>query len=258
MEIEFTAHNIRLDDGSFTKPDLVCGIDQHPWMRSFKRTLSVVFPGDRRKIRIVDLGCLEGGYSVEMARMGFRVLGLEVRESNLTACRYVKAHTNLPSLEFVRDDAWNVAQYGRFDATLCCGLLYHLDRPRQFLQLLSSVTTRLLILQTHFATDQINPNFPLSDLTENESAQGRWYTEYPDEETFSTRESVRWSSWDNRRSFWLKRDYLLQSIQDVGFDFVAEQFDSLENDIVGSMTSGYYKIQDRGTFIGIKTMPQEP
>src|SRR5262245_16857002 len=99
MEIEFTAHNIRLDDGSFTKPDLVYGIDQHPWMRSFKRTLSVVFPGDRSKIRIADLGCLEGGYSVEMARMGFRVLGLEVRESNLTACRYVKAHTNLPNLE---------------------------------------------------------------------------------------------------------------------------------------------------------------
>jgi len=254
MQVEFTAHNIRLDDGTFTKPDLGWAIHQHPWMISFKRTLSIVFPGDKSRIRIADLGCLEGGYSVEMARMGFQVLGIDVRESNLIACRHVKAHTNLPNLEFVRDDVWNLASYGRFDAILCCGLLYHLDRPRLFLELMSSVTSRLLIVQTHFATEQPNPTFPLSDLTENESAQGRWYVEYPDDQTFATRETFKWTSWDNQRSFWPKREYLLQSIQDVGFDFVAEEFDSLEKDIVGSMTNGYYKTQDRGTFIGIKTL----
>lgn len=257
MGIEFTAHNIRLDDGTLTNPDLGYGIDQHPWTLSFKRTLGVVFPGDRRKIGVADLGCLEGGYSVEIARMGFRVLGLEVRESNLIACRHVKAHTDLPNLEFVRDDAWNLAKYGRFDALLCSGLLYHLDRPKRFLELVSSVTTRLLILQTHFATDQPNPTFALSDLTENESAKGRWYTEYADDQSFSRRENAKWASWSNQRSFWLRRDYLLQSIQDVGFDFVAEQFDSLDKDIVGSMTNGFYKTQDRGTFIGIKTRQEE-
>jgi SAM-dependent methyltransferase len=192
-----------------------------------------------------------------MARMGFRVLGLDVRENNFAACQHVKAHTNLPNLEFVQDDAWNLARYGRFDAIVCCGLLYHLDRPKQFLELLSSATIRLLILQTHFATDQPNATFALSDLTENESVKGRWYTEFPDDQSFSGRENAKWASWSNKRSFWLRRDHLLQSIRDVGFDFVAEQFDSLEGDIVASMTDGYYKTQDRGTFIGIKSKPPE-
>ena len=33
----------------------------------------------------------------------------------------------------------------------CCGLLYHLDKPKEFLDTLSAVTTKLLILQTHFS-----------------------------------------------------------------------------------------------------------
>jgi hypothetical protein len=37
------------------------------------------------------LGCLEGGYSVELARLGFReVVGIEVRKANFDKCRFVK------------------------------------------------------------------------------------------------------------------------------------------------------------------------
>ena len=77
--------------------------------------------GDRSEIRIADLGCLEGGFAVEFARMGFQVVGIEVRENNIAACNYVKAHTSLPNLRFVHDSAWNIAQHGSFDAIFCCG-----------------------------------------------------------------------------------------------------------------------------------------
>jgi ubiquinone/menaquinone biosynthesis C-methylase UbiE len=253
VKVEFTAHNIRLDNGVFTKPD-VGPIDQHPWCRSAKRILTTVFPGERRDIRVADLGCLEGGYAVEMARMGFQVLGLDIRETNLVACRYVKANTNLPNLEFVKDDVWHLPQHGQFQAVFCCGLLYHLDRPKRFLELVSSVTTRLLIVQTHFATEWRNRKFKLSRLTKNESLQGRWYTEYASDAAFHNRENAKWGSWDNYRSFWPKREYLLQAISDAGFDLVAEQYDSLGSDIVGSMYDGYYSTEDRGTFLGIKTI----
>ena len=136
-QIEFTAHNIRLDDGTQTNPQLGETMDRHPWFLAARRMLNVVIPGNRHQMRIADLGCLEGGYSVEFARLGFQVVGLEVRESNMAACRFVKERTNLENLEFVRDDAWNLAKYGTFDCAFCCGLFYHLDRPRQFLELLS-------------------------------------------------------------------------------------------------------------------------
>ncbi len=283
--IEFTSHNIRLDNGSFTKPDTRYSMDADEWFVSARRVLDTVFPGAKNHYRLADLGCLEGGFAVEFARMGFQVLGIEVREANIAACNYVKANTNLPNLEFIKDDARNIAKYGVFDVVFCKGLLYHLDKPKEFLNTLSAVTTKLLILQTHFSTDtkktdtknkehrwfgiarkllarvkRHNPEpaakyreFNLSELTENETLRGRWYTEFANDEAFSKRDSAKWSSWDNRRSFWIQREYLLQAIYDVGFDLVLEGFDSLGPNIAESTLCGLYKAESFGTFIGIKT-----
>lgn len=251
--IRFTAHNIRLDSGTLTRPETGYTMDAYPWFVSARRILDTVFPGDKRRLRLADLGCLEGGYAVEFARMGFQVLGLEVRDTNIAACRYVKANVNLPNLEFVQDDAWNIARYGTFDAIFCCGLLYHLDKPYRFLRIVSAVTRRLLIVQTHFSTQDRNDKFRLSEMTENESLAGRWYTEFATDEAFSQREERKWAAWANRRSFWIQREYLLQALQDVGFDLVTEQFDSLGPKMAEELLGGYYRINSRGTFIGIKT-----
>ena len=95
--------------------------------------------------------------------------------------------------------------------------------------------------------------FYLSQLSENEALAGRWYTEFPNDKSFGKREDAKWASWDNRLSFWIQREYLLQAIQDVGFDLVMEQFDGLGPNIADSMLRGYYRTDSRGTFIGIKT-----
>jgi SAM-dependent methyltransferase len=253
MNVTFTAHNVRLDDGSFTQPDIGYCIADHPWMQSTRRLLNVLFPGDKSAFRLADLGCLEGGYSVEFARMGFQVLGIEVRESNLAACRYVKENTALPNLDFVKDNVWNIAKYGTFDAIFCCGLFYHLDQPKKFLESLAEVTSKVLILQTHFSTNEPSEKFNLSEPVNHEALEGRWYTEFNDDEQFEKREDAKWSSWDNKRSFWVRREYLLKAIQNVGFDIVLEQFDNLNPDIADSMLHGYYKTDIRGTFIGIKS-----
>ncbi len=276
MAVDFTAHNVRLDDGTHTKPDAEYSMEAHPWFVSARRILETVFPGDKKHLRIADLGCLEGGYAVEFARMGFQVLGIEVRDVNIEACNYVKSKTSLSKLEFVKDDAFNIAKYGRFDAIFCCGLLYHLDSPRHFLETLASVTTKLLILQTHFSTDTLSTRlltplpalarsvltkvlnvtpdkFGLSRIRKNEGLPGRWFTEFPDDDSLKRRETAKWSSWDNRRSFWIQREYLLQVLYEVGFDLVMEQFDTFGPDIAENLIRGYYRINDRGTFVGIKT-----
>lgn len=283
MTVDFTAHNIRLDDGTLTKPDYGLSMEAYPWLVSARRILETVFPGDKKHLRLADLGCLEGGYAVEFARMGFQVLGIEVRDANLAACNYVKSKTSLPNLVFVKDNAWNIGNYGMFDVIFCCGLLYHLDQPKKFLETLSSVTTKLMILQTHFSTDTFiarcladvstsprllsllptwgkralakasTGKFFLSRLSENEGLAGRWQTEFANDESFERRENVKWGSWDNRRSFLIQRECLLQAIQDVGFDCVLEQFDSLGPNIAESMLRGYYRTNRRATFVGIKT-----
>jgi hypothetical protein len=168
-----------------------------------------------------------------------------------------------------------------FDAVFCCGLLYHLDKPKQFLEAVSAATKKVAILQTHFSRDTgstrffsmfptlamkavarvtgFRPDkFHLSRMTENEGLRGQWFMEFPEEKTFSKRESMKWASWDNRQSFWVQREYLLQVIRDVGFDLVMEQFDHLGPQIGENMLRGYYHTDRRGTFIGIKTTAAPP
>ena len=189
----------------------------------------------------------------------------------------MKSRVDLPQLEFVRDDVWNIAAYGAFDATFCCGLLYHLDKPVEFLKTLSRVTKRMLILQTHFAEAKDSPSFiqprrlrralsrifplrntgttthKLSYLKTNEGVPGRWFSEFRNQRAFRDRENRRWASWNNRTSFWIQREYLLQALRDAGFDLVLEQFDALGADIAYEMTKGVYRRSGRSTFIGIKT-----
>jgi 2-polyprenyl-3-methyl-5-hydroxy-6-metoxy-1,4-benzoquinol methylase len=276
VAVQFTAHNIRLDDGTFTRPEESRLLEESSWFRSSRGILDTVFPGDKSQLRVADVGCLEGGYAVGFARMGFQVLGIEVRELNVAACNYAKSKIDLPQLQFVQDNALNIADHGVFDAVFCCGLFYHLDYPKKYLETLSSVTNKLLILQTHFSI--INPSdkwlklpttvrqftdrvlrrpepvkFMLSAPTEHEGLPGRWFTEFSDDRSFGERETAKWASWDNRRSFWIQREHLLQAIKDVGFDLVLEEYDNLEPNIAESLLGGSYLATLRGTFIGIKT-----
>lgn len=274
--VQFTSHNVRLDDGTYTIPGSSLSMDQKPWFISSRGLLETVFPGDKSQLRVADVGCLEGGYATEFARLGFQVLGIEVRELNIAACNYIKSKTDLPNLEFVQDNALNIANHGEFDAVFCCGLFYHLENPKQYLETLSAVTRKLLILQTHFSTISRNEQrlklptrvrqltdtllrrpepmkFTLSAPTEHEGLPGRWYTEFSNDRSFSQRETAKWASWDNRRSFWIQREHLLQTIKDVGFDLVMEQYDNLEPNITESLLGGSYQANLRGTFIGIKT-----
>jgi len=286
-QVQFTSHNIRLDDGTFTKPEAARSMVDYPYFKSARGILETAFPGDKSQFRLADVGCLEGGYAVEFARMGFQVVGIEVRDLNIAACNYVKSKTDLPNLQFVQDNAMNIATHGPFDAVFCSGLLYHLDRPKQCLERISSATKKLLILSTHFSLispretkrgfptkvrfawsklqfvvdllvrrpdlGHLNRNLILSLPSENEGLPGRWYTEFPNDRSFRKRETAKWASWDNRRSFWPQREHLLQAIRDVGFDLVMEQYDNLEPSIAESLLEGSYQKTLRGTFIGIKT-----
>jgi 2-polyprenyl-3-methyl-5-hydroxy-6-metoxy-1,4-benzoquinol methylase len=279
--VKFDFHNIRLDDGSLTKPEVGISTGENSTFQAAKRIVDLVYPnmGQRNSLRVADLGCLEGGYTVEFARLGLQALGLDVRQINIDACRYVQTRVNLPNLEFVLDDVWNIEKYGSFDVMFCCGLFYHLDNPRKFLDILAKVTNRVLILDTHFSEARDAPSWirprrlrrvvanvlplehnattthKLSRLTEHEGLRGRWFSEFLTNRAFRDRANRKLASWDNRRSFWIQREYLIGAIKDAGFDLVLEQFDGLAPDIAHTMTQGRYRLNGRSTFIGIKSDP---
>jgi len=254
----FTAHNIKLPNGVATMPELEWFMADHPWLLSMQRLMRTLYPNPTG-VRVADLGCLEGGYTLGLAQMGFDALGIEVRHSNFQNCLTIRDAYNLTNLEFAKDDVWNLDNYGPFDAIFCCGLLYHLDRPRDFINKLAA-NSNVVIINTHFATDKMSTVFNLSELTQNEGLPGRWFGEH---ETVpaSELEELKWASWGNNRSFWLTRAAIFQALSDAGYNLIFEQMDQLSgfhgNNILNNMTDGYYATQDRGTFVGIKNFAQK-
>lgn len=227
----FLAHNIDLGGGRQTLPGKPLLADT-AFTRAVMRTLELVFAGaDRSTIRIVDLGCLEGGYAVEFARVGFDSIGLEVRQANLDKCLEVAENLKLPNLRFVKDDARNISAYGPFDAVFCAGLLYHLDHPVAFLHALTQVTGKVLVLDTHVAMNR-RPRYwrkRLSRMAEHEGVKGRWFDDYPDAASEDAVEGALTASYGNPKSFWVEKMHLLQVLRETGFSTVYEQFDCLAN-----------------------------
>lgn len=141
--MNFTAHNIKLKDGSTTMNNGTPILAESAMWTSIAQTVDLFFPqthAERATVKVADLGCLEGGYTAAFARMGFDALGIEAREDNVKNCNLVKENLGLPHLNFVKDDVRNMAKYGPFDISLCYGLLYHLNDPVSFLQTLSDST----------------------------------------------------------------------------------------------------------------------
>ncbi|MBV8457541.1 MAG: DUF1698 domain-containing protein [Acetobacteraceae bacterium] len=251
----FTAHNILLPDGSRTIPDKSDLLADHGPMQAARRVLDLLFPYGPKQRSIADLGCLEGGYTLEFARLGMRALGIEVRQSNFENCMAIKeAFPHLRNLNFIKDDVWNIRNYGKFDTIFCCGLLYHLDRPMEFIRLLGETSRYAIIVNTHIAISSKDASERLSDMTENEGVPGRWFHEYdPDSTDPAALEQKNWQSWANYRSFWPSAPALLNAMQYAGFDLLFEQADWLSPDIPGSMTGSLYASWGRRTFVGIRT-----
>lgn len=274
--MNFTAHNILLSNGQKTMGDQQILLNESAEWAAIKKSLDFFYPGskeERSRIRVVDLGCLEGGYAVEFAKMGFDTVGIEARQENVDNCNMVKESLGLTNLTFVRDDVRNLPQYKQFDIAFCYGLLYHLNDPANFLNIMGQCTSKMLLLNTHFAPEfdiryKLGPintyflaplqkrmpflanhkNFRLSGITTNEGYKGRWYNEWSKNEKKAKVEKMLWAAYNNHQAFWLTKKELTKAIHNAGFNSVFEQFDYTGDRIPENYTE-YYK---RTMFVGIK------
>jgi len=254
----WTSHNIRLTPEVTTLPGQPDFLEQDVRLAAVVRALSVVYRRRLAGLRVADLGCLEGGFALALARHGMDVLGVEARQANLDRATLLAEHFGLPNLAFRRDDVKHVTRerYGTFDVVLALGILYHLDRPVAWLRQLSEVVRGVLVVETHYAPAdddggaQLDPRFRrLSALESVEEAadryEGRWYTEY---EADGDPETRLWAAYSNRRSFWLTKESLLRALLGAGFDLVWEQHD---------YSAAAYRLHNvtyaRGLFCAIKS-----
>ncbi len=197
--------------------------------------------------RILDLGSLEGLFSVEMAQQGAEAVGVEVRQNNHEKAEFLKAALGLENLRFRKDDVRNLSEagYGRFDAIICSGLLYHLPAKDaiELLRTLYDMVDKVVVIDTHIA---LAPERVFAHGGRTYS--GKLFGEFAAGATDEERAKSRLSSADNDTSFWLTRPSLVNAMSDAGFSSVYECF------APAHMNFGAPGLEslDRVTFVGIK------
>jgi SAM-dependent methyltransferase len=225
--LPFTAHRVELSPGVWTIPD---GGDD-PLLALSTQILVDRAGGTLRGKRVLDIGCLEGGYSAAFARLGAReAVGLEIRDSNLARCRFLKEHLRLENLTFRQGDAKKIARadLGAFDIVFAAGLLYHLDDPFDFLRRAHDVTDDLLLLDTHVAVPHAWGHACADRMSARvwgeRSYVGREMYDYPPDLSPEELDKRHWSSHGNPNSFWLTEESLVDVLWDVGFPYVSKVY----------------------------------
>jgi len=229
----WTGHNIPLTESESTIGPQVGLIGDDVRTKVIKSLVRRFFPADRG-VRVLDLGSLEGGLALEMAREGWNVVGVEGRESNYRKAELIRRYFALPNLEFRLQDVKTLDDAaGSFDVVLCCGLLYHIDEPFPLLERLARLVSPkgFLFLDTHVAPDaaalgkSIYKDRLSDEVSLEKGYSGRWFVEPHD-----TVLDAQWSAISNERSFWPDRRSLIRGLYHAGFRAIHELFGMFDID----------------------------
>ncbi|GAA4965509.1 class I SAM-dependent methyltransferase [Kineococcus glutinatus] len=217
----WTAHRFDLGGGLETMSEAPGSTDWFVHMtRSYLRCAVLALGRPASRLRVLDIGCLEGGMSIELARAGCEVVGLDVREQHIRKARFVAEVLGVPNVSFVVGDMLKLAEHdlGTFDVVLCAGTLYHVDAPDQlaFLVSLNERCRGIALFDLHVSTAAEEAYEARDGLT----VLGHSYLEHTTSDPAERRRSG-WASLHNTHSFWPTERSLANLLLEAGFALVS-------------------------------------
>lgn len=239
----WTAYDIKLADGIYTMDERI----PNPSLKKIVGMVGDVTQCDLKELRILDLGCLEGQYAIELALQGAKVVGIEGREANIKKAIFSRDVLGLKNLEFYQDDVRNLSieKYGEFDVVLCSGILYHLDSPDVFcfLENIYQVCKKFVIIDTHIASVP-----SIMETYKNFNYKGQIFIEHAPTSSLEERLERKWASIDNVKSFWFTEAALYNFLTRIGFSSISKS----RNENKPAFTEN-----DRITLLAFKKKPIE-
>ena len=234
----WTNSNIHLGEGVFTIAPGANGMAEARVQRITQVVLDAV-GGNVEGLRILDLGCYEGAFAIELAMRGAEVLAIDAREEHAGKTRFARDALGLDRLEVEHGDVRDLDpdRLGSFDVVLCLGVLYHLDVPAAFelIERVAQLTRGLAVVET-----QISLTRRAQVSHGGRSYHGRWYAEG----------NTPGASVGNERSFWLTRPSLLNALSSAGFTSVSECLTPVIPDLAA--------YRDHVTLLAVKGEPSRP
>ncbi len=139
-------HNIHLPDNLQTMPNHIYGdFPARKWHR-----ISPHLPGNLHGWTALDVGCNAGFYSIELARRGAAVTGIDVDPHYLAQARWAAKQCGMEDrVEFRQMQVYDLARTEeQYDLVLFLGVLYHLRYPMLGLDIVSQRVGKLMVFQT--------------------------------------------------------------------------------------------------------------
>jgi tRNA (mo5U34)-methyltransferase len=116
----------------------------HDRWEAFARHL----PADMTGMRVLDAGCADGYFAIEVAKRGANVLAVDAAGKMIERLRWAAKTLGLSKLDARVGRLEDLPTKERFDTVLCLALLYHLKHPFLGLEILAKVTDSLYLETT--------------------------------------------------------------------------------------------------------------
>jgi tRNA (mo5U34)-methyltransferase len=139
-------HNLHLPGGIQTAPDHPLGdFPAFKWQQ-----VAAALPEDLDGCRALDIGCNAGFYSIELARRGAHVLGIDHDPHYLRQAEWARDQLGMRrQLDYQQLGVYDLTRVEeQFDLVLFMGVLYHLRYPLLALDIVSERVRGTLVLQT--------------------------------------------------------------------------------------------------------------
>lgn len=143
-------HNLHLPDGTQTAPDHFLGdFPRFKWDEFCDH-----IPADLNGWSVLDIGCNAGFYTVELAKRGASVTGIDHDRRYLDQARWAVEQFELcDRVTLLQREVYDLARpdalpQEKYDLVLFLGVLYHLRYPLLGLDLVADRVGKLLVMQT--------------------------------------------------------------------------------------------------------------
>lgn len=220
------------EDGPWTAHwlELAPGVETLPGKKSYwefdramlaLQSASLALGKPAKKIRALDLGALEGGISIALAKNGCEVIGVEMRAKSLRKAKFAAKALDLENVNFIQGDMLrlNELRLGTFDLIICAGTLYHVDALDllPFMRSLNDACKGVAIFDTHISL------VPSAEYTAAPglNVRGQSFVEHAPNMQ-DTKEDKLWASSENNFAFWPTERSLANLLLSAGFSQIVK------------------------------------